>query len=123
MSDKTMLKEKLEQIMEAVERIERRFTGIATPADFLASDANHDKLDAIAMLLIAIGESFKKIDRETQGKFLKKYPGIDWKGVIGVRDVLAHDYFDIDVEEIHKICERDIPQLKRTLQRMLEEVS
>lgn len=93
------------------------------PLDFISSDANHDRLDAIAMLLIAIGESFKKIDKETQGRFLKKYPGIDWKGVMGVRDVLAHDYFDIDVEEIHKICERDIPQLKLMLQRMLREMS
>jgi uncharacterized protein with HEPN domain len=79
-------------------------------------------LDAIAMLLIAIGESFKKIDKETKGKFLEKYPDIDWKGIIGVRNVLAHDYFDIDVEQIHKICYRDIPQLKKTLEHMLEEI-
>lgn len=39
-----------------------------------------------------------------------------------VRDVLAHD-FDIDLEEIHKVCDPDIPQLKRMLQRMLEAVS
>jgi uncharacterized protein with HEPN domain len=123
MSDKAFLKERLEQIMEAVERIERRFAGITTPPDFLSTDANHDKLDAIAMLLVAIGESFQKIDRETQGQFLKEYPDIDWKGVIGVRNVLAHHYFDIDVEEIHKICDRDIPQLKKTLERMLQEVS
>lgn len=122
MHEKTLLKERLEQIMEAVIRIERRFAGIETPPDFMSTDANHDKLDAIAMLLIAIGESFKKIDKETKGRFLKKYPDIDWKGVIGVRNVLAHDYFDIDVEQIHKICYRDIPQLKKTLEHMLEEV-
>jgi uncharacterized protein with HEPN domain len=67
------------------------------------------------MLLIAIGECFGKIDKETKRGFLKKYPNIDWKGVIGARNVLAHDYFDIDIEVIHKICLRDIPQLKRRL--------
>lgn len=120
MYDKTLLREKLEQIMDALERINRRFEGIKTPLDFLSSDVNHDKLDAISMLLIAIGESFKKIDKETKGLFLKKYPDIDWKGVIGVRNILAHDYFDIDVEEIYKICQRDIPQLMKALEQMLE---
>jgi uncharacterized protein with HEPN domain len=122
MYDKTLLREKLEQIMDAVQRVNRRFTGIKTPQDFLATDINHDKLDAISMLLIAVGESFKKIDKETEGLFLKKYPEIDWKGVIGVRNILAHDYFDIDVEEIYKICQRDIPQLLKTLKHMLESV-
>jgi uncharacterized protein with HEPN domain len=118
MYDELLLREKLEQIMDAVERINRRFADITTPNDFLATDINHDKLDAIAMLLIAVGESFKKIDKETEGLFLKKYPEIDWKGVIGVRNILAHDYFDIDVEVIFKICQRDIPQLIKTLEQM-----
>jgi uncharacterized protein with HEPN domain len=122
MYDKTLLKEKLEQIVDALQRISRRFAGIETPLDFLATDVNHDKLDAISMLLIAVGESFKKIDKETAGLFLKKYPDIDWKGIIGVRNILAHDYFDIDVEEIYKICQRDIPKLMKTLEQMLETV-
>jgi uncharacterized protein with HEPN domain len=122
MYDKTLLKEKLEQIMDAVQRINRRFAGIETSLDFLATDVNHDKLDAISMLLIAVGESFKKIDKETKGSFLKKYPDIDWKGVIGVRNILAHDYFDIDVEEIYKICQRDIPKLMNTLEQMLASI-
>jgi uncharacterized protein with HEPN domain len=74
------------------------------------------------MMLIAVGESFKKIDFETEGKWLVKYPEIDWHGVIGLRNVLAHDYFDIDAEEIYKICRRDIPQLLNTVQRMLKEI-
>ncbi len=122
MPDKTLLREKLEQITEALNRIERRFAGIGAPLDSVATEANQDKLDAIAMLLIAVGESFRKIDKETGGKFLKKYPDIDWKGVIGVRNVLAHDYFDIDVEEIYKICYRDVPQLRKTLDHMLGEL-
>jgi uncharacterized protein with HEPN domain len=122
MYDETLLKEKLEQIMDALERITRRFKGIKNPLDFLATDVNHDKLDAISMLLIAVGESFKKIDKETEGLFLKKYPDIDWKGVVGVRNILAHDYFDIDVEVIFKICQRDIPQLTNTVEQMMRTV-
>jgi uncharacterized protein with HEPN domain len=122
MYDKTLLKDKLEQINEAASRIEKRISTISAPSDFLTTEPNQDKLDAIAMLLIAIGESFKKIDKETKGEFLKRYPDIDWKGIIGVRHVLAHDYFDLDVEEIYKICKQDIPHLRKTLARMLVEI-
>lgn len=55
MYDKSLLKEKLQQINDALSRIEKRFSTVKAPADFLKTDANRDKLDAIAMLLIAIG--------------------------------------------------------------------
>lgn len=122
MPDMSLLREKLQQIEESLHRIQRRSSNIQSPDDFTANEDNLDKLDAIAMMLIAVGESFKKIDLETDGEWLTKYPEIDWLGVIGLRNVLAHDYFDIDAEEIYKICRRDIPQLLNTVQRMLREI-
>jgi uncharacterized protein with HEPN domain len=122
MPDMSLIREKLEQIEESLHRIQRRSSSIKSPDDFTANEDNLDKLDAIAMMLIAVGESFKKIDLETDGQYLKKYPEIDWHGVIGLRNVLAHDYFDIDAEEIYKICRRDVPQLLNTVQRMLRKI-
>lgn len=122
MPDMTLVREKLQQIEESLNRIQRRSSKISSPEDFTANEDNLDKLDAIAMMLIAIGESFKKIDIETDGQWLTEYPEIDWRGVIGIRNVLAHDYFDIDAEEIYKICRRDVPQLLNTVQRMLRSI-
>lgn len=122
MPDRTLIREKLLQVEESLHRILRRFSTIQSPDDFAANDDNLDKLDAIAMMLIAIGESFRKIDLDTDGQWLSQYPEIDWSGVIGLRHVLAHDYFDIDTEEIYTICRREIPQLLNTVQRMLREI-
>ncbi len=122
MPDMSLIREKLVQIEESLHRIQRRSSNIQSPEDFTDNEDNLVKLDAIAMMLIAVGESFKKIDLETEGQWLEKYPEIDWRGVIGLRNVLAHDYFDIDAEEIFKICRRDIPQLLNTVQRMLAEI-
>jgi len=122
MPDMTLVREKLQQIEESLNRIQRRSSKICSPEDFTANEDNLDKLDAIAMMLIAIGESFRKIDIETDGQWLTEYPEIDWRGVIGIRNVLAHDYFDIDAEEIYKICRRDVPQLLNTVQRMLRSI-
>ncbi len=77
MSDRSLIREKLEQIQDALLRIQRRFSTIQSPGDFLANDENMDKLDAVAMMLIAVGESFRKIDLETDGQWLAKYPEID----------------------------------------------
>jgi len=41
---------------------------------------------------------------------------------MGVRDVIAHGYFDIDVEEVFAICRTDIPSLIRTVRKMIEEL-
>ena len=122
MSDMDLIREKLEQVQEALLRIEKRSSRIQSPGDFLSSEDNMEKLDATAMMLIAVGESFRKIDRETDGKLLAGYPDIDWRGVIGLRNVLAHDYFDIDAEEIFKICKHDAPQLLNTVKQMLEKI-
>ena len=43
-----------------------------------------DRLDAICMMLIAIGESLKNLDKVTGGRLLSKYPEIDWKGAKGI---------------------------------------
>jgi uncharacterized protein with HEPN domain len=122
MPDMSLIRERLLQIEESLNRIQRRSSVIKRAEDFTENEDNLDKLGAIAMVLIAIGESFKKIDFETDGQYLEKYPEIDWHGVIGLRNVLAHDYFDIDNEEIFKICRRDIPELLNAVQRMLREI-
>jgi len=75
------------------------------------------------MILIAVGEAFKQIDRTTAGKLLARYPEVDWPGVMGVRDVIAHGYFDVDVEEVFGICRTDVPALIRTVRKMLEELT
>jgi uncharacterized protein with HEPN domain len=115
MPDATLIFEKLEQIDEALNRITRRFSGIRSPDDFLDTPEGLDKLDGICMMLIAVGETFKKIDDETKGALLALRPEINWKGVKGVRDVLSHNYFNIDAEEIFYICRNNLGPLKQAV--------
>jgi len=102
-------------------RVQRRFVGIESPEDFY-TETGTDRLDAITMMLITIGESFKKIDKKTDKQFLTRYPQIDWKGVKGIRNILVHDYFNIDAEEIFDVCQNDIPPLLEVVEKMITEV-
>ena len=123
MYDITLLLEKLLQIDEALAKIERRFANISSPDDFLDSDEGLDMLDGIAMMLIAIGENFKKIDKETEGKMLaENYPDIHWSGIKGVRDILSHQYFNIDAEEIYYICKDNLQPLRNAVREMIKEL-
>jgi uncharacterized protein with HEPN domain len=122
MSDPCLVMERLENVLEALEKILRRFSHIQTVDDFVDSEAGMERLDGICMLLIAIGEAFKQIDRSTGGELLARYPEIDWAGVKGVRDVIAHEYFDIDAEQIFGICQTDIPPLFNTVKKMIDEI-
>ena len=72
------------------------------------------------MILVAVGEEFKAIDRKTGGALLGQYPSVDWRGVIGVRDFLAHGYFRIDADLLFAICRDDMPLLIETLHKMIE---
>ena len=70
MYDEALLLEKLEQIDEALAKIERRFANIDSPDDFLDSDEGQDMLDGIAMMLIAIGKTSKRSTRRPKGNCL-----------------------------------------------------
>ena len=63
MYDRTMLLELFLEIEEAIRRIERRFSGINSPEDFLRDDNGLDRLDGIAMMLVAIGENINRIEK------------------------------------------------------------
>ena len=67
------------------------------------------------MILIAVGESVKTLDKLTNKQLLPTYPSIDWKGVMGMRDVIAHHYFDVDADAVFSIIKEDIPPLKAAI--------
>jgi uncharacterized protein with HEPN domain len=122
MFDTPLVKEIIGQILTAIARIERRASGIAAAADFVSSDTGQDMLDAIAMMLIAIGESCKNLDKITNGELLARRPDVDWKGAKGMRDVISHHYFDINAEIVLSVCRKQIPQLREAFEAMLSEL-
>jgi len=74
-------------------------------------------LNAVCMKLFAVGEEVKKIDMRTGKTLLPKYQSIPWKDVMGMRDVIAHHYFEIDADEVLRIIDNDVrPLLTAVLQ-------
>lgn len=68
-------------------------------------------LAASCMLIEAIGEGIKQVDKATEGKLLIERTEIPWKDVIGIRNHIAHGYFDIDGEMVLDVVKNDLDSL------------
>lgn len=123
MFDKELTKEILSQVYRATQTILKRFGPIESSEDFIDSEEGFEKLDAICMQLINIGESLKNLDKVTKKSLLKKYPEIEWKKVIGMRDVITHHYFDLDAEVVFEVCENHIEDLAKTVNKILKDLN
>ena len=110
--DIAMVYETLKNIDTAITRLQERSLEIQSVNDYLTSPTGMEKLDAACMVLIALGESVKTLDKLTDKKLLPTYPSIDWKGVMGVRDIIAHHYFEVDPDAVFDIIKNDLNPLK-----------
>ena len=116
-TDKTaMVYETLKNIKIAINRLEERNVQVHSVNDFLLSPWGMEKLDAACMVIIALGESVKTLDKQTDKKLLPTYPSIDWKKVMGARDIIAHHYFEIDADEVFSIIKNDLEPLKEAIE-------
>jgi len=122
MYDKKLILEILEQIYDSARKVLKRFEAIKSVYDFTDSETGMEKLDAICMQLIAIGEALKNLDKITNDSLLPNYPRIDWKKVKGMRDIISHHYFDIDAEAIYTVCVDHIKVLAQVISEISEDV-
>lgn len=112
----------LKKIFQTVERILANSETITSPSFYLLTPSGMERLESTCMLLIAIGEGVKGIDKLTDKKLLSFYPEMDWKGVMGMRDIIAHHYFDLDAEIVYDVIKHDLPKLKDVLQQIIDDL-
>ena len=104
----------LDDILEASKRIEKYIKG------FTLRRLKKDSLviDGVVRNLEIIGEAAKKIPTNIR----EKYPDIEWKKIAGLRDVLAHEYFGLDLEVVWDIIENKLPILRKKIALVLKEM-
>lgn len=113
----------LRQIRWSTQTIKQRFQHISSPDDFVTTDEGLTILDAICMQLITIGESVKNLDKVTDSGLLPQYPQIEWKRVMGMRDIISHHYFDLDAEVVFNVCDRHLGPLAETVEKMMADLA
>ena len=98
---------RIDDIVEAINKIERYTNGI----DFAAWQNDEKTVDAVIRNLEVIGEASSRLPMEVQ----EQYEDVPWGMMKGIRNILAHEYFGIDLEIIWKTVKKDLPILKKRL--------
>lgn len=101
----------LRDILEAIRKIERYSEDISFE-EFVDDELIQD---GIVRNLEIIGEAVKYIPEDAK----KDYPEVEWRKIAGLRDILIHAYFGIDVEVIWDIVKNKIPNLKEKIEKIL----
>lgn len=102
----------LETIIESIDRIIEYTSGIESADDF---NNDYRNFDATMMNFVVIGEMVDKISDD----FKMEHPDIEWTKIKGFRNIVAHDYFGIDAEEVWQIIKNKIPSLKSDVLQLL----
>lgn len=97
---KDILLDLLDLIIEKSTLVVVRNQQINTPDDFLVSPERMEKFDAACMLIQVVGETVKKIDDRTSSRLFRLYPQVYWRGVFGCRNIISHEYGNVDPIQI-----------------------
>lgn len=111
-----------EDIQESISVLKNRIESINTPLDFFKDDNSITIYDAIAMRLQIIGESLKNVEKRNKD-FLSKYPEIEWKEIMKLRDIISHHYKELNAETVFYACKEDIPILEKVIERIIKDLN
>jgi uncharacterized protein with HEPN domain len=102
---------RIEDILDAIDNIEHYVAGL----DFDAFDADRKTVDAVERNLEIIGEATANLPDEV----LARWPEVPWRYMKGVRNLLAHEYFGVDVGIIWQTIQEDLPAITPLLHKVL----
>jgi uncharacterized protein with HEPN domain len=105
----------LQDMLDNSEKAQRFLNGVTREA-FAASD---EKVYAVVHALQTVGEAARHIPKSMR----QRYRSIEWDDIVGMRDIVVHDYFGVDVEIVWRTVQEDLPPLANTVKKMLSDLS
>lgn len=97
----------VEDILESIGKI-MAYTSGFTLERFIGDDRT---ADAVVRNLEIIGEAANRLPEG----YVSAHPDIDWRGIIGLRNRIIHEYFGVDLEIVWQIIQHDLPDLRNKL--------
>lgn len=105
-------KERLRDVRDAIDVIRKHMERVNRERPNMDDALVHD---ALLFQFVVIGEAVKNLSPETRSLA----PEIPWPDIAGLRDLIAHEYFRIDIHRVLEIVENDLPGLERAIERLL----
>ena len=119
MSDRDLtILDRLEDILDSINLIEEWSLGMTELHDFMISPNRVMAFNACVMRLQVIGEHVGKLLKE-QSKPLEEYTEIPWLAIYGMRNVISHEYGNIDETIVVSVINDDLPKLKKVIEELI----
>ena len=119
-NDELRIKDRLEEILESIELIQEWSKGLTELHDFMISPGRVMAFNACVMRLQVIGEHVGRLMKE-DSKPLDKYTEIPWHAIYGMRNIISHEYANIDETVIISAIKEDLPKLKDVVEELLRQ--
>ncbi len=103
----------LKHILDAIERIRRHLKKSSTLEEF---ERDEKTMDAVLHQLQIIGEAAKRVKQETKNELSE----IPWKDITGTRNVIVHDYFQIEAKIMWDTATKDLDSLFEAITNYLK---
>ena len=119
-NDELRIKDRLEEILESIELIQEWSKGMTELHDFMISPGRVMAFNACVMRLQVIGEHVGRLMKE-DSKPLDKYTEIPWHAIYGLRNIISHEYANIDETVVISAIKEDLPKLKDVVEELLRQ--
>lgn len=103
----------LEDILSAIDAIDRHSVSSRRELSRRELVQSH-----YIRFLAVIGEAANR----TSSQLRREHPSVPWRDLVGMRNILVHDYEDIDLDEVWRTVSRDLPELREGVQRILRDL-
>lgn len=120
MSDNQLtIHDRLEDILDSINLIQEWSDGRSSVKDFMGTSTGVMAFNACVMRLQIIGEHVGKL-LKCEEKLLDSFPSIPWNAIYGLRNIISHEYANIDEEIIVSVINDDLQPLKEAIENLLK---
>lgn len=90
--------------------------------DFLQSQNAMVLFNSTCMCIQTIGETIRQVDDRTYGNLFSRYPHTPWKQIIGIRNIISHEYLAVDPELVFDIVKTELHPLLTDIRQVLADI-
>lgn len=110
----------LNSIADTIENLIEWNQGINSSEDYYSSPTGMQLLAANCTLITAIGEGINRINRIAPDFLASNFPDIPWIDIVGMRNHIAHGYFELDADLVFEAIKNDIHPLSDTIHKAID---
>ena len=102
--------ERLQDVLESIQLLEKYLSGSKE-----LYGLNELEFMGVVRCVEVIGEACRYLSDELRSK----YPNVPWREISNMRNILAHQYFNVDTEKVEIVIKQDIPKLKIEIEKII----